>query len=112
MDGESQDIFINNPDLKNKNPWAVAGWEINEWPTPWIQSLGSILCGDGAPTFGMLCLKAKDQQYRTMKFTPFNGGFHTLLELHKMRGKFYGPAHMREIWKVWRALDAQLAWVM
>ena len=79
MDGESQDIFISNPDLKNKNPWASTEWGINEWPIPLMQSLGPILYGDGAPTFGMLRLKAKDQQYRTRRFTSFNDSFHTLL---------------------------------
>ena len=29
-----------------------------------------------------------------------------------MRGRLFGPAHMRERWKLWRASDAQLAWVM
>ena len=53
-----------------------------------------------------------DQEYQTQNFAPFNGGFHTLLELHKTRGKLFGSAHMREIWKLWRPSEAQLAWVM
>ena len=42
---------MDDPALQQKNPWAAAGWDASEWPTPWMQSLGPILRGDGAPIF-------------------------------------------------------------
>ena len=83
MDGEGEDIGMNDSDLKKNNPWAASGWEMNEWSTPWMQFMGPILYVVCAPTFGILHLKARDQQYKTRNFTPFNINFHTLVELHK-----------------------------
>ena len=82
---DPQEDFMMNTDLEAVNPWAAAGWDEMHWPTPWMQKLGPILCGDGQPTFGLLNLKASDHEFRQKDFTPFNGGFHTMLELHKMR---------------------------
>lgn len=102
---------LSNHKLEEQNPWAYHGWPKEKWPTPWMQKLGPVLCGDGQPSFGMLRLKEFDMEYQEKTFTPFNGGFHTMLELHKMRGKLFGPSHMRQVWKLWRPSDAQQNWV-
>ena len=94
------------------NPWAEAGWPPDQWPIPWMQSTGPYICGDGSPTFAMIRLKENDERYQHRRFVPLNGGFHTALETHKMRGKMFGQAHMRTIWAQWRASTAQLDWVM
>ena len=109
-DNDSGDEMSEN--LSHQNPWAYAGWEKKDWPMPWMRTLGPILCGDGQPTFGMLRLQESHPEYQERNFTPFNGGFHTMLELHKMRGKLFGPSHLRSIWRSWRASESQLNWVM
>ena len=55
-----------------------------------------ILCGDGQGYKHWT-----KQEYKQISFSPFKGGFHGLLELHKMRGKHFGPSHLRLIWKLW-----------
>lgn len=35
-----------------------------------------------------------------------------MLETHKLRGKMFGYAHLREVWGHWRSTKAQLDWVM
>lgn len=79
-------------------------------PIPFMDQFGPILCNDGSPTFALLRLSDTDE-YRDKLFTAFNGGFHTMLENHKMRGRMFGDAHLREIWVEWRPTDGQLNWV-
>ncbi len=118
-DGEGGTIAAANEDggvpqdLDTKgNPWAEEGWDPSDWPTPWMQGRGVYLCGDGQPTFAMLRLKKTHEDFKDKDFLPFNGGFHTMLETHKLRGKMFGSAHLREIWAHWRSTKAQLDWVM
>jgi hypothetical protein len=94
------------------NPWAEAEWNPEDWPRPWMEDRGVYLCGDGQPTFAMGRLKKTHDQFKDKVFTPFNGGFHTMLETHKLRGKMFGSAHLREVWGHWRSTTAQLDWVM
>ena len=110
---ESDDEFaiFDDVDLTG-NPWAQAGWPQEDWPDPWMLSTGLYICGDGSPTFAMLPLQENDEKYQDRKFQDFNGGFHTILETHEMRGMFFGSTHLREIWQLWRATTPQLNWVM
>ena len=73
-----------------------------------MQRLGPILCSDGQPPFAMQCLNDLDAEYQDKTYTPFNGGFHTMLELYKIRGTLFEPSHMHLIWKQWWTPDAQL----
>ena len=92
------------------NPWLENGWDKHQVPKPF--AFGPYICGDGLPTFAMLRLKRTDPNYRNKDFLPFNGGFHTMLEFHKLRGKMFGLSHLREIWQQWRSTKPQLDWVM
>lgn len=91
------------------NPWARAGWPQDRWPRPWMVDNGPVMSGDGAPSFAML--KAKEGDLKDLTFTVFSGGFHFMLEAHKMRGRMFALGHMNQIWKHWRPTDKQLAWV-
>jgi hypothetical protein len=110
-DGEESDGGDTDGDTDG-NPWAAAGWAPNDWPEPWMEGRGVYLCGDGQPTFAMLRLKKTHDDFKEKVFLPFNGGFHTMLETHKLRGKMFGYAHLREVWGHWRSTKAQLDWVM
>ena len=74
-----------------------------------MQANGPVLSGDGLPSFGMLRLQ--DKELRDKTFTVLSGGFHTMLETLKMRGKMFAPGHMDSIWKLWRPSEKQRAWV-
>ena len=77
-----------------------------------MSKLGVYLCGDGHPTFAALRLKQDNPEFQDMKVQLLNGGFHTMLELHKLRKKMFGPTHLREIWHCWRPINAQKNWVI
>jgi hypothetical protein len=57
-------------------------------------------------------LSEHDADVTTLQFLLFNGGFHTILELLKMRGKLFALTHLRQAYKNWRPSEAQLNWVM
>jgi hypothetical protein len=107
-----------DPDNIKGNPWSDNGWPVEDWPIPWMADRGVYLCGDGSPTFAALSLLRgihwgdKDFPDDGPKVTPFNGGFHAMLELHKLRGKAFGPTHLREIWSAWRTTEGTPNWVM
>ena len=94
------------------NPWAQAGWHVEEWPQPWMLTTGPYICGHGSLIFAILTLQEEDDKYRNRRFMAFNGGFHTVLETHKMCGKMFGPTHLQEIWQLWWASTAQQDWVL
>jgi len=67
---EDIEVEINcNPYLESENPGAYTNWPRDQWPTPWMQRLGPILCGDGQPTFAMLRLNDIDAKYQDMTYT-------------------------------------------
>eukprot|EP00956_Cyclotella_meneghiniana_P028640 scaffold67372_cov26-Cyclotella_meneghiniana.AAC.1 len=90
------------------NPWAEAGWDRADWPIPWMKANGPSLSGDGQPSFGLL--KLRDQENMNKVYTVIAGGFHMLLEIHKMRGRMFAGSHMAEIWKAWRPTEKQQNW--
>ena len=51
-------------------------------------------------------------EYRERRFNAFNGGFHTLLESHRLIGRMFGELHLHIIWNIWRPTEGQLNWVM
>ena len=89
------------------NPWAQNDWPEEYWPEPLMSKFGVYLCGDGHPKFAALRLKKYDPEFQDMKAQPLNGGFHTMLEMHKLRGKMFGPTHLQEIWHLWRPTNAK-----
>jgi hypothetical protein len=104
-DGDAYKSYIDG------NPWAKAGWDHKYWPKPWMKSNGNVLSGDRNPTYAALKLKRLLERYKVQRMTVMNGGFHTMLELHKMRGRMFGPTHKQQIWKKWRPSEAQWKWV-
>lgn len=84
-----------------ENPWAKNKWPLEHWPEPIMCESGAWICGDGNPTFAMKNLKQSHPKYMIRDFVAFNGRFHTMLESHKIRGKMFGPSHLREIWELW-----------
>ena len=97
---------------EEENPWAKNKWPLEYWPEPFMHESGPWICGDGSPTYAMKRLHEKNPIYTGRKFIALNGGFHTMLETHKMRGRIFGPSHLRLIWELWRPTKAQLDWVM
>jgi len=60
----------------------------------------------------MINLQKNDKKFREKRYIPLNGGFHTVLETHKLCGKMFGPAHLREIRIQWRPTVPRLDWMM
>ena len=93
------------------SPWAENDWPEENWPHPWMYEHGFYFCGNGHPTFAANKFRRNDRKFRRIKFTPLSGGFHTMLDMHKLRGKMFGTSHLREIWGHWWQTEAQLNWV-
>lgn len=79
-----------------------------------VQQILIPMCGDGSPVEASHRIKDADRasgsnKYEKIQFFP--GGFHFLLELHRMRGKFFGDVFGLFVNK-WRPSAGKMKWIM
>ena len=61
---------------------------------PIMSDCGCFMSGDGSPVY--TSCRIRDEDVDSYKYVQnFLGGFHMLLQIHKCRGKTYGPTHLK-----------------